>query len=92
MVDGQRQVGVIVKTGVNAFYWFRWTPGAKVGAGDGTKVSKIPVPGGWKRATADGRDTFYRGSELLFTRESLGWVQGEIVAGDVLLGGAAGNP
>jgi hypothetical protein len=35
--------------------------------------------------TANGKDRFYKGSTLLFTRDSPGWVQGELVRNNVLL-------
>lgn len=86
--DNGGQIGLIIKTGVDAFYWVLWQPGATVDYADGSKTSKVPIadgePGGWARTTADGYDTFWKDGAKLFTRPSPGWVQGEIAVNDVL--------
>lgn len=83
--SGYRRVGALITSGVNTWCRFKWLPDTSADKSDGVTVSKIPVPGGWQRITKSGRDYFYRGSTLLFSRPSPGWVQGELVQDNVLL-------
>src|SRR4029077_6201294 len=75
--DSGGQIGLILTTGTDAFYWKQWVPGGSMTAANSAKANKIPIadgqPGGWARVTASGVDKFYKDGVLLFQRPSPGW-------------------